>query len=237
MPHNDTTPLKHCPTCNIAKPATTEYFQRNKTKPDGFQTLCKVCRSARAKEYSAANKERIAERHRLYFQANKERAREQVRAYRKNHREEYNAWTRAYYAANGGLERQRLYKAANKDRIAQYQRVYVVVNKERVEKRVLAWRAANKEKMKAAKSRRRARELNAPGHHTRSDVKRQYGAQHGRCYYCNCELNGKYETDHVIPLCRGGSDGMENIVVACATCNRSKHDKLPSEWSQGGRLL
>jgi hypothetical protein len=27
-------------------------------------------------------------------------------------------------------------------------------------------------------------------------------------------------------------------VIACVSCNRSKHDKLPHEWSgSGGRLL
>jgi 5-methylcytosine-specific restriction endonuclease McrA len=42
----------------------------------------------------------------------------------------------------------------------------------------------------------------------------------------------------VIPLDRGGSNGPENIVIACPECNHSKHNKLPHEWNgSGGRLL
>jgi 5-methylcytosine-specific restriction endonuclease McrA len=41
----------------------------------------------------------------------------------------------------------------------------------------------------------------------------------------------------VVPLSRGGSNGPENIVIACPTCNLAKKDKMPHEWPEGGRLL
>lgn len=36
--------------------------------------------------------------------------------------------------------------------------------------------------------------------------------------------------DHVIPLCRGGVDEQRNLLLACYACNRTKRDRLPSEW-------
>ena len=72
---------------------------------------------------------------------------------------------------------------------------------------------------------------------TVTDVERQYQSQKGHCYYCKRKVGDTYHVDHVIPLSRGGSNGPENIVIACPDCNHSKSDKLPSEWTVGERLL
>jgi 5-methylcytosine-specific restriction endonuclease McrA len=53
------------------------------------------------------------------------------------------------------------------------------------------------------------------------------------CYYCGKELkeiNGKKTIDHRIPLSRGGSNEIENMVVACEHCNYSKSDKTDLEY-------
>jgi len=49
-----------------------------------------------------------------------------------------------------------------------------------------------------------------------------------KCRYCSTE-NGPFEFDHVVPWSRGGLDTVENLVVACFTCNRAKSDRTPSE--------
>lgn len=49
------------------------------------------------------------------------------------------------------------------------------------------------------------------------------------CQYCG-NVGLKLECDHVIPVSRGGSDEDDNLLTACQHCNRSKTDKLPSEW-------
>lgn len=51
------------------------------------------------------------------------------------------------------------------------------------------------------------------------------------CTYCG-ERAGRLECDHVIPASRGGSDELDNLATACFACNRSKRDKLLSEWRQ-----
>jgi hypothetical protein len=82
------------------------------------------------------------------------------------------------------------------------------------------------------------------------------------CHYCGCPLAGaatpeklvrywmndgwsisinpKYRSthwvnlDHVVPRCRGGSNELENLVLACGQCNSRKGTKLlselPEEW-------
>ena len=49
------------------------------------------------------------------------------------------------------------------------------------------------------------------------------------CAYCG-ERGKKLECDHVIPVSRGGCHEDHNLVTACFKCNRSKRDKLVSEW-------
>jgi hypothetical protein len=49
------------------------------------------------------------------------------------------------------------------------------------------------------------------------------------CHYCG-EKPEQMCADHVIPLSRGGSNEMDNLVACCLPCNSSKSDRLLSEW-------
>lgn len=91
----------------------------------------------------------------------------------------------------------------------------------------------------------RARKRGAEGTHTPAQIQELLKRQHRRCYYASCghakfeRRNGKYiyHIEHIVPLSRGGSNSISNIVLACPTCNLKKHDKLPHEFPEGGRLL
>jgi 5-methylcytosine-specific restriction endonuclease McrA len=100
-----------------------------------------------------------------------------------------------------------------------------------------AWRKANPIRAALQSRNKRARKRNAEGSHTHDDIQKQYEYQKGKCYYCQVRVGDKFHVDHVIPLSRGGSNGPENIVIACPHCNLSKHARMPHEWIQGGRLL
>lgn len=49
------------------------------------------------------------------------------------------------------------------------------------------------------------------------------------CRYCGA-TGVRLECDHVVPVIRGGGHNDENLATACFDCNRSKRDKLLSEW-------
>ena len=49
------------------------------------------------------------------------------------------------------------------------------------------------------------------------------------CQYCS-ERGGRLECDHIFPVSRGGGHEDENLTTACRECNRSKRDKLITEW-------
>lgn len=50
-----------------------------------------------------------------------------------------------------------------------------------------------------------------------------------RCQYCG-RSGGKLECDHVVPIARGGSNALSNLVTACKDCNRDKKARPLEEW-------
>lgn len=51
----------------------------------------------------------------------------------------------------------------------------------------------------------------------------------GLCAYCG-SYNGPFEIDHIVPWSRGGTHDRSNLTLACQGCNRSKGNKMISEW-------
>lgn len=50
----------------------------------------------------------------------------------------------------------------------------------------------------------------------------------GKCAYCSAD--GAEQIDHVQPVSRGGSDAIGNLVLACASCNKSKGARTAEEF-------
>lgn len=56
------------------------------------------------------------------------------------------------------------------------------------------------------------------------------------CQYCGISMTSKESTlDHVIPRIQNGGSTWENMVAACASCNREKGGRTPSQ--AGMKLL
>jgi len=57
-------------------------------------------------------------------------------------------------------------------------------------------------------------------------------------YWLTCADNAyilKHKTmhiDHIIPISRGGKTELNNLVVACGSCNENKRAKTPKEWEK-----
>lgn len=67
--------------------------------------------------------------------------------------------------------------------------------------------------------------------YTQRDIDRLLNRHRGLCAYCG--ENDATEIDHVVPIARGGVDGIANLLPSCMACNRAKTDKLLSEWRHG----
>lgn len=62
--------------------------------------------------------------------------------------------------------------------------------------------------------------------HTQSEWRFKLVWYNHRCAYCGISARetpeGYLTRDHLIPICEGGTDVIENIVPACKTCNFKK---------------
>lgn len=94
------------------------------------------------------------------------------------------------------------------------------------------WRRKNPRSHAAHEAKRRAAKKNCEGSHTARDVEVIFKRQGGKCAYCQRTVN-EYHVDHVMPLSRGGSNGPENLAIACPTCNLKKNNKTVSEFIGG----
>lgn len=241
-------PSKKCNGCLTTYPATLTYFQSDRSKRDSLSTLCKTCRKARKKPYQRktprydvsdgykrcphCSEQKPATTN--YFAANKGEARGLgswcktcMDAYRETHSKQYDQKTQA---------ERKLYYQEHKEHTLAGTRKYYQNHK----RRYTHWSRIRRDKQpdtyRAYVRNRRARKRAAPGTHTSRDIKQQYERQKGKCYYCGCKLT-RYHVDHIIPLIRGGSNGPDNLVITCHTCNEKKGSKLPHEWPEGNRLL
>lgn len=82
-----------------------------------------------------------------------------------------------------------------------------------------------------ADHRRRARENHAEGFHTAEEWQNVLIQHNNKCFYCGTDKEFLTQ-DHAIPLSRGGSDWIENIVPACKSCNSQKQAKTSEEYIQ-----
>lgn len=69
------------------------------------------------------------------------------------------------------------------------------------------------------------------GSHTEEQWQAVLKQQGWTCYYCYRELvPSNWTRDHQVPLSRGGSDNIDNIVAACRRCNCRKGTLTASEY-------
>lgn len=49
------------------------------------------------------------------------------------------------------------------------------------------------------------------------------------CVYCG-RRGGRLSLDHLLPVSRGGTSELSNLVAACVACNSAKGTRTPQEW-------
>lgn len=62
-----------------------------------------------------------------------------------------------------------------------------------------------------------------------------YQRDGSNCRYCGQDFQGDETIDHIIPKIQGGKEKLENMVMACRSCNSRKNGRTPEQ--AGMRLL
>lgn len=171
-----------------------------------------------------------------------------MKAYCESHpKRDRRAYKAAYDAAHG--EQNSAYRAANAERIKEQRKAFYLANRERCLAKIKAYTAANyaqvmayharyakenRDKVNAwgatTTARRRARLAGSGGSHTLAERLEKFATLGNVCFYCH--EPGKLSIDHDIPIARGGTDNIDNILPACLPCNRRKHKRTSAEYLQ-----
>ena len=114
---------------------------------------------------------------------------------------------------------------------------YRKANRDRLRANVRKWEQRNRLKCNAYKHRYAATKYGARGDYNPDDVWALGASQDWLCAYCETPLFGIFDVDHMIPISRGGSNGVENLAIACPPCNRSKSYKTAEEFWQYRKQL
>lgn len=147
----------------------------------------------------------------LYHSENREHAISVSKKYHEENREKI-------------LIRQKKWRDNNKEA----RKKYLEENKEKIVRYKKEYKKRNRDKFSMLESRRRARKAGSGGSHTIEQRREKFLQLGNVCYYCG--IPGEMTVDHMIPISRGGTDFVDNIVPACQRCNSKKHDRTAQEF-------
>lgn len=213
-----------------------------------YRKANKATIAAKAKEKREQNKDAIAAYQKAYRATHKAEKRAKAIAYQAAHPGLVAAQRHGTYLRHKDTyaARKRAHYVANKTTIAIYQRLWSQANRAKINARVRTKYArnpvlraqsraknrthyANNHEMHLAKGRQRRASLrHAPINDLTAQQWREIqAAQEHCCAYCGKRCKGRLTQDHIIPLSKGGSHTLSNVVGACSTCNCQKFTGPP----------
>lgn len=188
---------------------------------------CYECSRIQKKKYSEKNIEKIRYQKRQSYKRNFEKISLKAKENYPKVKEERKKYLSEYYKKNREkiLQKASEYFNENKEKVYKYKKKWV-----KTEIGIL-----NAKKGKANRRKREDTYINRK--ELQEVIKKQ-----PKCYWCNCKIDYKnsksFHFDHYVPLAKGGSNTVDNLVVSCPKCNMSKKAKDPYEFAKSiGRLL
>lgn len=163
----------------------------------------------------------------------KEEKREYDRKWRDANREKVRQSQRRWFLANRGQAdaASAKWRAENPEKYTEYQKKWSAENKDKINSKAKRYYDSNKEIC--------IERSNLQSHARRSALKgdifpialwRQLTKWFGDwCPYCG-ESNKKLTVDHVVPISKGGTNSIENLIPCCGSCNSSKGNKSMEDW-------
>lgn len=198
--------------------------------------------SDRRKRYRERNREKISDARKLYHAENRERLSEKARKYYESNRDRMKAQAKAYYDKHRQLrsEQKKQYRKLNRDKISQQKRRYYDQNREVIVERLNKYSKTHTEVIRGcgrrAQSKRRAVKRRVTIGDSKSIAMWEQQWRSKRtvvCHWCRKRVKTvDVHVDHVIPLAKGGEHTVENLCVACESCNLSKNAKSPEVWNK-----
>lgn len=235
---------KICTHCGKEKPATPEFFARQKIGKYGLRADCKEChyereriRNANKPKGEQPRKSSKVLRRAAMYRANPslcERPDVQRRCWKCGHK--FPSTTEFFHRNSSdctGLSKtckqcvmahhdEYYQRPEIKEQVREYQQRPDVRQRIAKYQKEYQNRPEVRDRVRAKGNNRRA----APGSFTAADIREIRKAQGNRCYICGKKLK-KFHVDHFIPIALGGTNDPGNLRLACPRCNLSKNAKHP----------
>ncbi len=116
----------------------------------------------------------------------------------------------------------------NRERRRTYRRVAYARNAAKINAQKAAYLASHPEVKRAKEQAYRARKIAAAGSFTGAEWRGLVARWSNVCAYRG--EPGPLEPDHRVPLARGGTNFIDNILPACRSCNARKHMMTEEEF-------
>lgn len=214
--------VKTCKYCGKEFPETTEYFYLW-GKGRGFRPKCKECYA----KYRASKKEEIKAYNKAYKKEHRGGILEKQRIYRIKNSEKI----QEYREKNKQRikERSAQYRAANKEKISLYHKEYYEENRDKCREYGKFYAATHTDDTRIRKHRYNSRKCGVRFDIAVEDIENLQKKFNGCCAYCGIPSKS-LTIDHIIPMSSGGETTINNLVLACRSCNSSKHTADFASW-------
>ena len=211
---------KKCTKCGEVK--NINMFPKNRNK-------CLECVRQYHKQYYKDNTERL----KRYREDNDERLKQYSKQWRKDNTERLKRRSKQYYEDN--IERIKQYRKDNAERTKQQTKRYREENAEKIKQ----WYKTEKGKISLVNAMGKRRSLIRQKADGTLPLKIKYPltpqlqellvAQDYKCNKCGCDISEEKHLDHHVPLSKGGTHSIDNVVWLCPTCNLTKSATVPRE--------
>ncbi|HMV38581.1 MAG TPA: HNH endonuclease [Plasticicumulans sp.] len=212
--------MKRCSKCGKEHPRTSEYFKPAKAYRDGFHGWCRDCWRAYGRAYDKGEKrkeQRNQKRQERYHSDPEYRQKQQQRT-----KDRYEA-DPDYREKMIALQHERYAVPEIRDHILQRASERTADGRYRERDRQRSRDPKRQQDRKTYHHKRRAWKLGSETSFTRAEWDALCERYDHRCLCCGEQK--PLTPDHVIPLSRGGSNGIENIQPLCRSCNSRKGTK------------
>jgi 5-methylcytosine-specific restriction endonuclease McrA len=176
-------------------------FYRNKNFADGLSYKCKLCSKAYGQD--PVNKDHANQLRREKYAKDPTKVKASNKRNHINHREQHNENARVYYANHV-------------EQFSAYNKQYRKDNADSI----------------TLRNQRRRHSLQQFPIIQQNEINQLMENYNYQCFYCHIEVKRgiNLHLDHKLPLSRGGSHTIDNLVPACQTCNLKKGTKTVEEF-------
>lgn len=153
--------------------------------------------------------------------------------YYNEHKEDIKKATKEYAQSNkvAVSKRRQKWELSNQEHRKEVFSKWYLANKQNCIDRAKKWKHEHPEAVRANTRSYASRRRGALGKFSSKDFIKLKNNLLGKCGYCGD--NEADTIDHILPLSRGGTNWVGNIMPACGSCNYSKQCKTVAEWRHG----